>query len=44
MTVHVTHRSEKRRDLGLRIREYSRWVVPAAFALTNVIIAVHFLT
>ena len=44
MTVHVTHSSERRRDLGLRIRRYSRWVVPAAFVLTNVIIAVHFLT
>jgi neurotransmitter-gated ion-channel len=44
MTVHVTHRSEVRRDLGLRIRKYSRWVVPATFVVTNVIIAVHFLT
>jgi neurotransmitter-gated ion-channel len=43
MTVHVTHRSEKRRDVGLQIRKYSRWVVPATFATTNVIIAVHFL-
>src|ERR1700719_1943613 len=43
MTVHVTHRSEVRRDLGLRIRKYSRFVIPAAFAVTNVIIAVHFL-
>ena len=43
MTVHVTHRSEVRRDLGLRIRQYSRWVIPAAFLMTNVIIAVHFL-
>jgi hypothetical protein len=43
MTVHVTHRSEVRRDLGLRIRNYSRWVIPAAFVACNVIIAVHFL-
>jgi Neurotransmitter-gated ion-channel ligand binding domain/Neurotransmitter-gated ion-channel transmembrane region len=43
MTVHVTHRSEVRRDLGLRIRKYSRWVIPGAFVMTNVIIAVHFL-
>jgi len=43
MTVHVTHRSEVRRDLGLRIRKYSRFVIPAAFVVTNVIIAVHFL-
>ncbi len=43
MTVHVTHRSERRRDLGLRIRRYSRWVIPASFVVTNVIIAAHFL-
>ncbi len=43
MTVHVTHRSERRRDLGLRIRRYSRWVIPGSFVVTNVIIAVHFL-
>jgi hypothetical protein len=43
MTVHVTHRSELRRDLGLQIRRYSRWVIPAAFVVTNAIIAVHFL-
>src|SRR5271166_1614589 len=43
MTVHVTHRSEVRRDLGLRIRRYSRWVIPASFVVTNAIIAAHFL-
>jgi hypothetical protein len=43
MTVHVTHRSQARRDIGLRIRKYSRWVIPAAFVVTNVVIAVHFL-
>jgi hypothetical protein len=43
MTVHVTHRSERRRDLGMRIRRFSRWVIPASFAVTNVIIAMHFL-
>jgi hypothetical protein len=43
MTVHVTHRSEVRRDLGLRIRKYSRWVIPASFAVTNIVIAIHFL-
>ncbi len=43
MTVHVTHRSEARRDIGLRIRRYSRWVIPASFAVTNVVIAAHFL-
>ena len=43
MTVHVTHRSERRRDLGMRIRKYSRWVIPASFVVTNLVIAVHFL-
>lgn len=43
MTVHVTHRSEARRDLGLTIRKYSRWVIPASFVVTNVLIAEHFL-
>ncbi len=43
MTVHVTHRSEARRDLGMRIRRYSRWVIPASFAVTNLVIALHFL-
>jgi hypothetical protein len=43
MTVHVTHRSERRRDLGMRIRRFSRWVIPASFVVTNAIIAVHFL-
>jgi hypothetical protein len=43
MTVHVTHRSDRRRDLGLKIRRYSRWVIPASFVVTNVVIAAHFL-
>ena len=43
MTVHVTHRSEHRRDLGLEIRKYSRWLIPASFVVTNLIIAEHFL-
>ncbi|HEX9500209.1 MAG TPA: hypothetical protein VGA10_01015 [Thermoanaerobaculia bacterium] len=43
MTVHVTHRSERRRDLGIRIRKYSRWLIPASFVVTNAIIAMHFL-
>ncbi len=43
MTVHVTHRSEVRRDLGLQIRKYSRWVIPASFVVTNILIAEHFL-
>jgi hypothetical protein len=44
MTVHVTHRSQRSRDLGLRIRRYSRWLIPASFVVTNAIIAIHFLT
>jgi len=43
MTVHVTHRSERRRDLGLRIRSYSKWVIPASFVVSNIAIAAHFL-
>jgi hypothetical protein len=43
MTVHVTHRSAQRRDMGLRIRRYSRWVIPASFVVSNILIAVHFL-
>jgi hypothetical protein len=39
----VTHRSQQRRDLGIRIRKYSRWLIPASFVVTNVVIAVHFL-
>jgi hypothetical protein len=39
----VTHRSEVRRDLGLQIRKYSRWIIPASFVVTNAIIAIHFL-
>jgi hypothetical protein len=43
MTVHVTHRTEARRDLGLTIRKYSRWLIPASFVVTNLIIAHRFL-
>ena len=44
MTVHVTHRIERRRDLGVRIRAYSKWLIPASFAVSNIVIAAHFLT
>jgi hypothetical protein len=44
MTVHVTHRIEQRRDLGVRIRAYSKWLIPASFVVSNILIAVHFLT
>ncbi len=43
MTVHVTHRMDRRRDLGVRIRAYSKWLIPASFVVSNVVIAVHFL-
>ena len=43
MTVHITHRSNRRRDLGLQIRWYSRFIVPAAFVVCNIFIAIHFL-
>jgi hypothetical protein len=43
MAVHVTHRSERARDRGIRIRKFSRFGVPAAFAISNLALAVHFL-
>ena len=43
MTVHVTHRIERRRDLGVQIRSYSKWLIPASFVVSNIVIAVHFL-
>ncbi|MHB8384038.1 MAG: hypothetical protein ACYDC3_17050 [Candidatus Binataceae bacterium] len=43
MIVHVTHRSDRRRDLGLKVRNWSRIVVPSAFVASNVIIGVRFL-
>jgi neurotransmitter-gated ion-channel len=43
MTVHVTHRIERRRDLGVRIRSYSKWLIPASFVVSNIVIAMHFL-
>jgi hypothetical protein len=43
MTVHITHRSNRQRDLGLKIRWYSRFMVPLSFLICNILIAVHFL-
>lgn len=43
MMVHVTHRSDRRRDLGIRLRAISRIVIPSAFILSNILIAIHFL-
>jgi len=42
MVVHVAHRNELAHR-GLAIRRRSRYLVPAAFLTTNVVIAVHFL-
>jgi hypothetical protein len=43
MTVHVAHRSERTADRGLRIRRTSRWAIPLAFVVTNLIIIKVFL-
>jgi len=43
MIVHVTHRSDRRRDLGLKIRNQARVIAPAAFLISNAIIALRFL-
>lgn len=42
MTVHVTHRI-RGKDLGLRIRRVSRWLVPFAFCATVAVIGYRFL-
>lgn len=42
MTVHVTHRT-RGKEPGLRIRMVSRWLVPIAYCLTLVILALRFL-
>jgi len=44
MVVHVTHRSERQRDLGVRLRHVFRWLLPSAFAACNLAIALHFLS
>ena len=43
MTVHAAHRRHGP-DVGRRIRRVSRWLVPAAYAMTLVILAADFLT
>jgi Neurotransmitter-gated ion-channel ligand binding domain len=40
--VHIAYRSEQR-NLALRIRHTARWLVPAAFVLTNAIVSARFL-
>jgi Neurotransmitter-gated ion-channel ligand binding domain/Neurotransmitter-gated ion-channel transmembrane region len=43
MLVHLSHRRERSTDLGIRIQRISRWSVPLAFFVTNLILIVHFL-
>jgi Neurotransmitter-gated ion-channel ligand binding domain/Neurotransmitter-gated ion-channel transmembrane region len=43
MAVHLSHRREKSSDLGVRIQRISRWAVPLAFLVTNLILIGHFL-
>ena len=43
MAVHLAHRRERSTDLGIRIQRISRWAVPLAFLLTNLILIEHFL-
>jgi Neurotransmitter-gated ion-channel ligand binding domain/Neurotransmitter-gated ion-channel transmembrane region len=41
--VHIAYRND-RRKVATRIRRTARWLVPASFALINLILIVHFLT
>jgi hypothetical protein len=43
MVVHVTFRRERATDLGIRIRQASRWAIPLAFLVTNLILVEDFL-
>jgi hypothetical protein len=43
MVVHLSHRHERSTDLGIRIQRISRWSVPLAFLVTNLILIEHFL-
>lgn len=43
MSVHLAYRRKRVTDLGIRIQHVSRWLVPAAFLITNVILIAHFL-
>ena len=43
MVVHLTFRHQRDADLGVRVQHISRWAVPLAFVLTNVILIVRFL-
>ncbi|HKF30300.1 MAG TPA: hypothetical protein VKB29_13740, partial [Candidatus Binataceae bacterium] len=43
MAVHLSHRTERSTDLGIQIQRISRWAVPLAFLVTNLILIEHFL-
>jgi hypothetical protein len=43
MVVHLLHRRERSTDLGIRVQRISRWAVPIAFVVINLILIVHFL-
>ena len=43
MVVHLLHRRERSTDLGIRNQQISRWTVPLAFLVTNLILIEHFL-
>jgi hypothetical protein len=43
MAVHLSHSRERSTDLGIRIQRISRWAVPLAFLVTNLILIEHFL-
>ena len=43
MAVHLAHRRERSSDLGIRIQKVSRWAVPLAFVVTNLILIERFL-
>jgi hypothetical protein len=43
MMVHLLHRRERSTDLGVRVQRISRWAVPTAFLVINLILIEQFL-
>ena len=43
MVVHLLHRRERSTDLGIRAQRISRWAVPTAFVVINLILIEQFL-
>jgi len=43
MMVHLLHHRERSTDLGVRVQRISRWAVPTAFVVTNLVLIGHFL-